>query len=188
MDTGEFASRILPTGRLECPCRSEIASEVALFGSGESHRLRRGERCVHSRCRISSMRRRDSLLLGPIRFFVLVFAYLVVRRVELHRRNRRSWGAIVEKLRPGLGKAAKSAEVASDMDKSFTNQAIERRARSAQSRREMYRGTGAMMEMADYAEQNGGVTTAPAVMSLRSLAVAIRIATAKDAIRIPTQK
>jgi hypothetical protein len=117
-----------------------------------------------------------------------VFAYLVVQSLELHQRNRRSWGAIVEKLRPGLGKAAKSAEVAADLDKSFTNEAIERRARSAQGRREMYRGAGAMMEMADYAEQNGGAETGPVVGSLRSHALAIRMATAKDAIRIPTQK
>jgi hypothetical protein len=87
-----------------------------------------------------------------------------------------------------LGKAAKSSEVAADLDKSFTNEAIERRARSAQGRREMYRNAGAMMEMADYAERSSEEATAPAVASLRSHAVAIRTATAKDAARIPTQK
>ena len=116
-----------------------------------------------------------------------MIAYLCVRRVELHRRNRRSWDAIVEKLLPGSGKASTSADVATDLDKRFTNEAIETRARSVPGRREMHRSAGTMMEMADYAERNGGTPTTSAVASLRSHAAAIRIATAKDVVRIPTK-
>lgn len=120
-------------------------------------------------------------------FFVLVAAYLLQRRIELRRRAQRSWIAIVERLRPGLGNAETSSQAAADLDQSFSNEAIESSVRSRKGRREIFRGAGAMMEMADYAERNGGNEVAPMVANLRSHATAIRVATANDALRIPTQ-
>ena len=61
--------------------------------------------------------------------------------------------------------------------------AIEQRAGNARGRRTLFGAAGAMMEMADYAERNGGAETAPAAANLRGDATAIRIATAKDFVR-----
>jgi hypothetical protein len=103
--------------------------------------------------------------------------------VELQRRNRRAWGAIVERLRRGLGKSAMNDEAAAELDRDFSNGAIERRAQSPQGRHAMFREAGAMMEMADYAERNGDAESAPVVASLRSHAVAIRTRTVKSFLR-----
>ena len=115
---------------------------------------------------------------------MLVAAYLLSRRVELLRRGRRSWEAIVEKLRPGLSNGT-DAEAAADLDKRFTSGMIERRAMTAQGRRQMFREAGTMMEMADYAERNGDKEVAAVVASLRSHAMAMRAATVKDLLRNP---
>ena len=116
-------------------------------------------------------------------FFVLVAGYLGSRRAELHRRGRRSWDAIVRKLLPGRSESATSAEAAADLDKSYTNGTIERRAGSRRGRREMFLEAGAMMEMADYAERNGGNDAAAPVASLRSHALAIRVGVVKRMLR-----
>ena len=43
----------------------------------------------------------------------------------------------------------------------------------------MFREAGVMLEMADYAERNGGAEVAPLVARLRSHAMAIRVETLK---------
>lgn len=116
-------------------------------------------------------------------FFVFTAAYLCSRRAELYRRGRRSWAAIVKKLLPGLEESATNAEAAADLDKSFTNGTIERLVWSRQGRRAMFREAGAMIEMAEYAERNGGKDAAAPAASLRSHALAIRVSVAKVLLR-----
>ena len=94
----------------------------------------------------------------------------------------------MEKLRPGLGKVAASAQAAEELDRSFSKEVIDRRAGSREGRREMFQGAGAMMEMADYAERNGDKEVAPLIANLRSHAMAIRIETAKDVVSHPSDK
>jgi hypothetical protein len=67
------------------------------------------------------------------------------------------------------------------MDRRFTGDAIARLVSDGRGRRRMFRDAGAMMEMADYAERNGDAANAPVVANLRSHAMAIRVATMRDA-------
>lgn len=52
----------------------------------------------------------------------------------------------------------------------------------------LFRAAGAMMEMADYAERNGGEAIRPVAANLRSHATAIRIVTARDFVRPSMQR
>ena len=124
---------------------------------------------------ISNARRTAIPLSLQMAIFVLVAAYLVQRRAALRKRNLQRWAALVGRLLPRLSSAR--GDLAEAIDRRFTNGMIERRAASAAGRREMFREAGAMMEMADYAERNGEATNAPAVASVRSHAVAIRLRT-----------
>jgi len=72
-----------------------------------------------------------------------------------------------------------SADLAAEMDRHFTSEEIARRALTAQGRRTMFREAGVMLEMADYAERNGGAEVAPLVARLRSHALTIRMGTLK---------
>jgi hypothetical protein len=115
----------------------------------------------------------------------VVAVYLGSAKIGLHLRNRRSWDAIVRRLLVRVELDPKSADIAAKLDERFTNKAIEQRAGSVQGRRLLFRAAGAMMEMADYAERNGGAAITPAAANLRGHAMSIRIATAKDFVRIP---
>jgi hypothetical protein len=105
-----------------------------------------------------------------------------MRRVELHRRNRRSWAALVARLQPGLGGAAPGTNLVVAIDRIFSRDEIETRAKSAHGRESMFHDAGVMLEMAEYAERNGGPEVASLVASLRDHALAIRLATAKSAV------
>lgn len=119
-------------------------------------------------------------------FFLIIAAYLGSARIGLHLRNARSWNEIVNRLRADAG--AQSADIAAEMDRRFTNQTIEQRVGSVRGRRLLFRAAGVMIEMADYAERNGGVTIRPAAANLRGHAMAVRIATAKDIVRPSIQR
>jgi hypothetical protein len=90
----------------------------------------------------------------------------------------------VAKLRLSLSEATSNADVAAEMDRYFTSEAIAKRAQSAHGRRTMFREAGVMLEMADYAERNGGAEVAPLVARLRSHATAIRVGTLKARMRL----
>jgi len=169
---------LIPGGASSLPLgREDVASEVGLFHTKGSLRLV-AAKSAHSSPN-SRVRGAAILFSGlQLAIFVLIALYLLKRVAALHQRNRRLWAEIVESLLPGLG--AKQDDSAAEIDRRFTNGAIEGRAASAQGRRQMFDEAGVMMEMADYAERNGGVATAPAVASVRNHAAAIRIATAKS--------
>jgi hypothetical protein len=118
--------------------------------------------------------------------WLAITAYLCFARIAFQRRRARSWNELVKRLRAGAGD--ESADAAAEMDRRFTSEAIARRVGDARGRRSMFRHAGAMMEMADYAERNGGAASAPAAANLRSHATAIRIATVRDFLRIPIQQ
>ncbi|MGA8668931.1 MAG: hypothetical protein WB679_03615 [Terracidiphilus sp.] len=119
----------------------------------------------------------DSYL--QIALFVSIAVYLGQWIAELHRRNARSWDAMVARLRLNSSKGGSSADLAAEMDRCFTSEEIAKRALTAQGRRAMFREAGVMLEMADYAERNGGAEIAPLVARLRSHALAIRMGTLK---------
>lgn len=83
------------------------------------------------------------------------------------------------KLLPRVSESATSAQAEADLDKSFTNGTIGRLVWSRQGGRAMFREAGAMMEMADYAERNGGKYAAAPAASLRNHALAIRVGVVK---------
>lgn len=118
----------------------------------------------------------------------MIAAYLGSARIGLQLRNARSWDAIVKKLLVRLDLDPKGADTAAKMDERFSNQAIEQRAGSIRGRRMLFRGAGAMVEMADYAERNGGIAIRAAAANLRGHATAIRIVTAKDFVRPSMQR
>ncbi len=119
----------------------------------------------------------DSYL--QIALFVSVAVYLGQWSAGLHRRNARSWDALVARLGLNLREGGSSADLAAEMDRHFTSEEIAQRALTAQGRRAMFREAGVMLEMADYAERNGGAEIAPLVARLRSHALAIRMGTLK---------
>jgi hypothetical protein len=106
--------------------------------------------------------------------------YLVLWAAKLHRRNARRWDAMVAKLRFSFSSGESSADLAAEMDRYFTGEEIAKRAQTIHGRRTMFREAGVMLEMADYAERNGGAEAASLVASLRSHALAIRMGTAKS--------
>ena len=119
----------------------------------------------------------DSYL--QIALFISIAVYLGQWIAALYRRNARSWDAMVARLRLNFSKGGSSADLAAEMDRYFTSEEIARRALTAQGRRTMFREAGLMLEMADYAERNGGAEIAPLVARLRSHALAIRMGTLK---------
>lgn len=114
--------------------------------------------------------------------FVLIAFCLGHWCVVQHDRSARTWDEIVARLQPDLRKAAPGTSFAVAIDRLFSGDAIEAQAKSARGRRTMFHNAGVMLEMAEYAERNGGTETAPLIASLRSHAWAIRLATAKDAL------
>jgi hypothetical protein len=52
----------------------------------------------------------------------------------------------------------------------------------------MFREAGTMMEMADYAERNGGSEAAPVAANVRSHAAAVRLAAVKSLLRFGTRR
>jgi hypothetical protein len=119
----------------------------------------------------------DSYL--QIALFISIAVYLGQWSAGLYRRNARSWDAMVARLRLNFSKGGSSADLAAEMDRHFTSEEIARRALTAQGRRTMFREAGVMLEMADYAERNGGAEVAPLVARLRSHALTIRMGTLK---------
>lgn len=115
--------------------------------------------------------------------FFAIAAYLSHCRAGLQRRNARSWDAIVRLLLAGSSGDGASVNFAVEIDRRFTNQSIEQRVGSPRGRRTMFRDAGVMMEMADYAERNGGERQALFVTALRRHALAIRIGTLRDFVR-----
>ena len=109
-------------------------------------------------------------------FLVLAAGYLLLRRAELLRRRRRTWDAIVERFQPGLGAGR---NVAVELDSRFSAEEIEARAATSEGRKRMFREAGALLEMADFAEQNGAAEVAPVAANLRAHATAIRVEAAK---------
>jgi hypothetical protein len=86
---------------------------------------------------------------------------------------------MVARLRLSFSTGESSADLAAEMDRYFTSEEIARRAQTMHGRRTMFREAGVMLEMADYAERNGGAEVAPLVARLRSHAMAIRVETLK---------
>jgi hypothetical protein len=109
-------------------------------------------------CNEISGRERKTILI-PVQIFAFAFiaSYLIFVAAELHRRNHRSWQAIVECLSPGLG----------DTDGRWTR----------------FRDAGVMMQMTDFAERNGFID-ATYLREFRSAALGIRFAALKALIRI----
>ena len=120
--------------------------------------------------------------------FLIFAACLGSARIGLQLRNARSWDAIVKRLLVRLDLDPKSADTAAKMDERFTNDAIEQRAGTVGGRRMLFHAAGAMMEMADYAERNGGGAARPAAENLRDHAMAIRTMTVKDFVRPSTRR
>jgi hypothetical protein len=117
----------------------------------------------------------DSYL--QIALFVSVAVYLGQWSAGLYRRNARSWDAMVARLRLSFSNGGSSAHLAAEMDRYFTSEEIAKRALTAEGRQRMFREAGVMLEMADYAERNGGSEAVPLVARLRSHALAIRMGT-----------
>ena len=115
-----------------------------------------------------------------IALFISIAIFFGQWRAELHRRNTRSWDAMVASLRTNFSPVAASEDLAAEMDRHYTSEMIAKRAASVDGRRTMCREAGVMLEMADYAERNGGAEVAPLVARLRSHALAIRLATLKS--------
>ena len=86
---------------------------------------------------------------------------------------------MVARLRSSFSTCESTADLAAEMDRYFTSEVIARRAQTRRGRRTMFREAGVMLEMADYAERNGGAEVAPLVARLRSHAMAIRVETLK---------
>jgi hypothetical protein len=86
---------------------------------------------------------------------------------------------MVARLRLSFSTGESSAGPAEEMDRYFTSEVIAKRAQTTHGRRTMFREAGVMLEMADYAERNGGAEVAPLVARLRSHAMAIRVETLK---------
>ena len=114
--------------------------------------------------------------------FLAIVVHLCSARAGFQRRNARSWGAILKRLRGGAGAALESSAIAAKSEDRSTAEAIAQRVHGRRGRRMMFHRAGAMMEMADYAERNGGQAIDPLVNEDLSgnHAAAIRIATAKD--------
>jgi hypothetical protein len=91
---------------------------------------------------------------------------------------------MVAALRSSFSTGESSADLAAEMDRYFTREEIAKRAQTKHGRRTMFHEAGVMLEMADYAEQNGGAEVAPLVARLRSHAMAIRMGTAKSLARL----
>jgi hypothetical protein len=86
----------------------------------------------------------------------------------------------MKKLRGGAGAALESSPTAARSEGRSIGEAVAQPVRGHRNRRMMFRRAGAMMEMADYAERNGGAAIQPLGDDLRDHAAAIRIATARD--------
>lgn len=117
--------------------------------------------------------------------FALIATYLAHWCAVQHSRLASSWDAIVARLQPELAGAAPGTNLAAAIDRLFSREEIETRTQNAHGRRTLFRNAGVMLEMAEYAERNGGAEVAPIVASLRSHALAIRMATAKSMLSIP---
>ena len=128
------------------------------------------------------MRRRDSLLLGPTRAFC--FRGCLPR----HSKGRAASAQPAIVGRDGGEAAAEARRLSActnliaAIDRIFSREEIEKCAKSAHGRRTMFHEAGVMLEMADYAERNGGAEVAPLVASLRSRALGIRLAMAKSVV------
>ncbi|MFZ0745263.1 MAG: hypothetical protein WAM85_12710 [Terracidiphilus sp.] len=107
--------------------------------------------------------------------FMMAGLYLAYSRNVLHDRNLRTWDSMVAKLQPavvalrGLSTPQIHAAIAERHE----------HIRSGHDVRAMHRSSGAMLEMADYAERNGDSVDPALLGSLRSDAIHIRIGTAK---------
>jgi predicted Ser/Thr protein kinase len=116
--------------------------------------------------------RENKTILIPLQFAVCaaITLYLVHCRVELQRRNQRSWQQIVSRFSPAL-------------------QSIETARRiSATAPRVAFRNAGVMMEIADYAERNSSGLDIAAIEGLRSHALSVRFSALKSFGRRTSQR
>jgi hypothetical protein len=107
--------------------------------------------------------RESKIILIPLQIggFALTAFYMSYRWSELRRRNRRSWQQIVSRLSPGWN-GTSPVEPGDNSPLSGTNLWT------------VYRDTGVIMELADYAQCHGRDFDVSSVRELRFTALSLR--------------
>jgi len=117
---------------------------------------------------LASSGRESTIILIPLQvaFFILITGVLVGTSVEKHRRNRRSWPAIVDRMSP-------EAKLQWNTSASVPRPEVMGEVWIGNPRA-AFRDSGVMMEMADYAERNAPLSDSTRMQTVRTAAVKLR--------------
>lgn len=141
-----------------------VDAEVALPPFPSRFNLRNGGDFAYRLTRLSGL----EITITPIAFqfagFTMIATYLAFSVAMLHRRNQLSWQSLSSRIdQAWLVPSDGSARVAAP--------ASDRSARWS-----AFRTAGVLMQMADYADRNGGAVDPSVLASLRADAIRIRVA------------
>jgi hypothetical protein len=110
------------------------------------------------RTKAQGRERKTILIPVQILVYAVIATYLVYAAADFHRRNHRSWQAIVSRLSPDASAATRP--------------------------RRQFRNAGVMMEMADYIERNARDFDAMSLLAFRANALRMRFAALGALIRL----